>query len=257
MDVPKPSKPVAVKRLLPYWAVFQVDLRQTLRSWTYRTWVLAWVLAAVGYLLYRTGIQHEAGIIQEASRTISDVLRWTIVGSVTLIVVLTAGSISGERGTMADSILSRGISRYQYFLAKWHARLVGVLGTFFLMGAATLTASYFLLYEDLSPVGSLVALGMIASLLTLVITCGVTVSALCHSTLLGIAVLWLILYGAGVALSIMPASGFSPQLILERMPNVLRGLYSVPDLIRLTSWAAAVSVGVATFGLVVFARKDV
>ena len=40
------------------------------------------------------------------------------------IVVLTAGSISAERGTVADSVLSRGISRYQYFMGKWHARLL-------------------------------------------------------------------------------------------------------------------------------------
>jgi hypothetical protein len=36
-----------------------------------------------------------------------------VLGSITLIVVLTAGAISADRGTMADSVLSRGISRYQ------------------------------------------------------------------------------------------------------------------------------------------------
>src|SRR6516164_9460461 len=95
----------------------------TIHRWLYRFWVLATILTTVGYLLYRYGVYREAGIVQPASNVVSELLRWTLLGSVTLIVALTASSISGERGTMADSVLSRGISRYQYFLGKLHARL--------------------------------------------------------------------------------------------------------------------------------------
>ena len=52
------------------------------------------VLTGVGYMLYRFGVYKEAGIIQPASVLVSDLLRWTVLGSVTLIVVLAAGSIS-------------------------------------------------------------------------------------------------------------------------------------------------------------------
>src|SRR6516164_7784890 len=154
MDAPAVMKRVRINRLLPYWAVFQSDVHQTMHSWVYRTWVLVSVLAAVGYLLYHVGIYQKAGIIQPASTLISELLRWTVLGSATLIIVLTAGSISSERGTMADSVLSRGISRYQYFLGKWHARLAMVLGTFLVMGVLVLTCSFFLLHEDLSLGGS-------------------------------------------------------------------------------------------------------
>src|SRR5438552_2445477 len=92
MDAPATTRTVRINHWLPYWAVFQADLRQTLSSWVYRTWVLASVLAAVGYLLYRVGVYHEAGIIQPASTLMSDLLRWTVLGSVTLIIVLTGGS---------------------------------------------------------------------------------------------------------------------------------------------------------------------
>src|SRR5262249_20942462 len=149
-DSPQPVKTVPIRRWLPYYAVFQADLRQTLRSWVYRFWVLVSVLTAVGYLLYRAGVYRESKIIQPASTLVSDLLRWTLLGSVTLIVMLTAGSISSERGTLADSVLSRGISRYQYFCGKWHARLVAVLGTFLVMGLLALLGSFFLLHEDLS-----------------------------------------------------------------------------------------------------------
>src|SRR5262249_52311448 len=154
MDETTAARPVKFNRWLPYWAVFQVDVQQTFRSWVYRIWVLVSVLAAVGYLMYRVGLAHEAGIIQPASGLISDLLRWTVLGSVGLVVVLTAGTISGERGTVADSVLSRGISRHQYFLGKWHSRLVTVLGTFLILACAVLVASLFLLHEDLSAGGS-------------------------------------------------------------------------------------------------------
>src|SRR5688572_11439572 len=150
-------------RWLPYWAVFQADLHQTLRSWVYRVWIVVSVLAATGYLLYRCGLAHEAGLVQPASKLIAELLRWTALGSITLIVALTAGCISGERGTLADSILSRGISRHQYFLGKWHSRLASVLASFIVLSASVLIASLFVLHEDLSLLGCLVAIATIAA----------------------------------------------------------------------------------------------
>jgi ABC-type transport system involved in multi-copper enzyme maturation permease subunit len=257
MDVPVATKPARINRWLPYWAVFQADVGATLRSWVYRFWVLVSLMAAVGYLLYRYGIQRDAGINQSASALISDLLRWTVFGSVTLIIVLTAGSISGERANMADSVLSRGISRYQYFLGKWHARLVTVLGTFLLMGLVALAGSFFLLQQDLSLTGSLVALLTVSCLLAVVTTCGVTISAIAHSTVLGIAVLWMVLYGSGFVLSLLPKTVPSPDRALNHLPNILRGLYDWNVLARLMGWSLAASCLVAVVGMVHFSRRDV
>src|SRR6516164_1406969 len=195
-----------INRWLPYWAVLQSDLRQTIHGWVYRVWVLATLLAAIGFLLYRVGVDREAGIMQSASTFISDLLRWSVVGSIAPIIVLAGGCISSERGIMADSVLSRGISRYQYFLGKWHARLVTVLGTYLALGLLAMTCGLILFHEDLSLVGGLVALATVAVLLAAVITCGVTVSAIANSTVVGIAVLWLLLYGGGFALSLLPTA---------------------------------------------------
>jgi ABC-type transport system involved in multi-copper enzyme maturation permease subunit len=257
MDAPTPAPVVKINRWLPYWAVFQADLRQTLRSWVYRTWVSLSVLAAVGYLLYRVGVYREAGIIQYASALISDLLRWSVLGSVTLVIILTAGSISSERGTLADSVLSRGISRYQYFLGKWHARLAAVLATFLVMGVAALAGSYFFLHEDLSPGGSLLAVATVLALLAAVVTCGVTVSAVVNNTLLAVTVLWVFLYGIGFALSLLPASLPTPDRVLNTLPYMLQGHYDLPSLGRLLGWALGASLGVALTGLVYFAWRDV
>jgi hypothetical protein len=257
MKLPAATKSVAIKRWLPYWAVFQADTRQTLHSWVYRAWVLVSMLSAVGYLLYRVGVYREAGIVQSASMLISDLLRWCIFGSVTLIIVLTAGSISGERGTLADSVLSRGISRYQYFLGKWHARLVTVLGTFLVMGVLVLACSFGLLHEDLSLSGSLLALLTVAALLGMVVSGGVTASAIFNSTLLAIAVLWISVYGAGFVLSLLPLHFPSPYQALNSLPYILRGEYNLYILSRLAGWSVLISCALALFGLAYFSRRDV
>jgi ABC-type transport system involved in multi-copper enzyme maturation permease subunit len=257
MDAPAAEKPTKINRWLPYWAVFQEDIRQTLRSWVYRTWVLVSVLAAVGFLLYRVGVFREAGMVQFASHLTSDLLRWTLLGSVTLIIVMTASSISGDRGTLADSVLCRGISRYQYFFAKWHSRLVTILATFFGLGVGLLLSSYFLLQDDLSLIGCVVTLLTVAVLLATVITCGVTVSAITSSTVMGITVLWLAVYGIGFLLSLLPARFPSPEQVLTRLPHMLRGAYDMQYLGQLGTWSLGVSVVAAVIGLAWFARRDV
>ena len=158
---------------------------------------------------------------------------------------------------MADSVLSRGISRHQYFLGKWHSRLATVLATFLGMSVVVLIASVFTLHEDLSFRGCLVALATVSALLTAVITCGVTVSAVCNSTVLGIALLWVILYGGGFALSMLPARFPSPDRALASLPFILRGYYDLHVLGQLMGWCAAFSVAVAVFGLAHFARRDI
>jgi ABC-2 type transport system permease protein len=55
MDLPTTANvnvTIRFNRFLPYWAVLQTDLRQTLRSWVYRLWVLTTVVAAGGSILY-------------------------------------------------------------------------------------------------------------------------------------------------------------------------------------------------------------
>jgi ABC-2 type transport system permease protein len=180
-----------------------------------------------------------------------------VLGSVSLIVVLTAGSISGERGTMADSVLSRGISRYQYFLGKWHSRLVVVVGTFVILGFATLAGSFVFLHEDLKWDGSLVALVTVTVLMVPVVTCGVTFSAIFPNTVVGIAVSWVVLYGAGFALSHLATVQPTPDRFLQSLPYVLRGYYDLESLGRLMGWSLLVSLGMALVGLGFFARRDV
>jgi ABC-2 type transport system permease protein len=258
MDTVAAVKAIKINRLLPYWAVFQADIKQTLRSWIYRAWVLLSLGAALGYLLYRYGAKQVAGMVQPASDLMSDMLSWIVFGSITLIIVLTAGTICSERGTMADSVLSRGISRFQYFLGKWHARLVVILGTFFVMGLLILVGSFCLLHgENLSFRGAMVALIVTASTLVPVITCGVVISAVANTTMVSIAIGWLTVNGGAFLLSLLPTHNLSPDRVFRSMPQMVHGYYDVHNVTRLILASMILSLVMALGGMLYFARRDV
>lgn len=260
MDTP-PVVTVRFNKFLPYWAVLQTDLRQTARSWVYRLWVLTTVVAAVGLILYRVGLHREAGLFHSAAAQSSDLFRVMVVGSLALVVVLAVSAIGSERGTVADSVLSRGISRYQYFLAKWHARLVVVTATFAALAFAVLLASYFLFKDDsqsdLSLAGAAVAVLTVCAVLAAIVSCGVTIGALTNGTVLGITVFWMVLYGAGFLLSLMPEPWPSPERQLARLKFVLQGHYNSAVLTQLLTGCGAACAIAATIGLIGFSRRDV
>jgi hypothetical protein len=152
--------------------------------------------------------------------------------------------MTAERGTLADSVLSRGISRRQYFLAKLHSRLFSVLSTFLAITSLVLTVSHYLLHEDLTLDGSAIGMATLASLMILIVTCGVTVGALVNTTVFGVSVVWLGLYP-------------TPDRLLAKLPDVLRGVYDFQALTRMMGLALAASATVALFGMIGFARSDV
>ena len=250
-------KPEQYRKWLPYWAVFQTDMQQTVHTWIYRLWLLASILILAGFFTYRFGVYKETGIIQHGSLFFLQSLRWTILGSMTLVFVLTTGCISSERGTLADSVLSRGISRYQYFLGKWHARLVTVIGTFLLLGSITILGCIFFLHEDLSFKGCVIALIAICALLFTVVTCCVTVSAIINSTVLGIITVWVLLYGVTLGLSYFPSVHLSPEVTMQALPHMVKGEYDIQALGRLLIWTLGISLGISSFGMLWFARRDI
>jgi ABC-2 type transport system permease protein len=245
---------VRFNKFLPYWAVLQTDVRQTFRSWVYRLWVLMTVVAAGGFLLYRVGLHKEAGLFQSAAAQCGDLFRVMVVGSLALVVVLAVSAVSAERGTVADSVLSRGISRHQYFLAKWHARLFVVTVTFAVLAAGVLTAGYFLFRSDaetdLTVAGGLAAVVAVVAVLAVIVSWGVVIGALSNGTVLGITVFWLVLYGAGFLLSLLPEPWPSPDRELGRLKFVLRGQYNEGLLLNVVAASAALSLAAAVVGLV-------
>lgn len=243
--------------LLPYWAVLQTDLRQTLRSWVYRLWVFVCVLAAGGFMIYKVGIQRELGVAQSASVQTAHLLSGTGVGGLGLIALLAVSAISSERSSVADAVLCRGISRHQYFLAKWHARVFVVVSTFVVLAAAILTLHDFLFDPDLTASGGAVAVGLVALMLTVIVSWGVTIGALASGTVTGITLFWVLLYGGLALLSLLPVSYSTPEHLLGLLKNILKSQYDSSRMVEFAGIALTSSVAAAVVGLIGFSRKDV
>jgi hypothetical protein len=259
MDAPTATVNVTIRfnRFLPYWAVLQTDLRQTVRSWVYRLWVLLVLAAAAGSVVYKVGAQREAGIVQAASVQTGDLLRGLVAVSLALVALLAVSGVSSERATVADAILSRGISRHQYFLAKLHARSAAVLGTFAALATVVLLAHHFLFDSDLSLAGGFAAVVMVAAVLVVVVSWGVTIGALSNGTVIGITLFWLALYGGIFLLSLLPEPYPTPDRVLGRLKFVLRGQYDPAVVTQMVAASAVLSGLAAAVGLVGFSRRDV
>jgi hypothetical protein len=252
-----PATTIRFNRLLPYWAVLQTDLRQTLRSWVFRLWVILSLVAAAGYGLYKVGIHREAGIVQSASVQTGDLMRGVAAASLALIALLAVSAVSMERTTVADAVLSRGISRHQYFLAKWHARSVVVVVTLAVMSLVVLTAYHYLLDPDVTLRGGAAATVIAAAVLAAVVAWGVTVGALASGTVIGITLFWLVLYGVIVLCSFLPDPFPSPTFVIAKMRTVLRGHFEEMEVVRVAGGFLALGLVGAVIGLVGFAKKDV
>lgn len=255
--------PFRFNRLLPYWAVLQTDLRQCVRSWVFRLWVLMMVLAAGGYVLYKFGAAR-AGEFQPASVQTDDLLRALAIGSLSLVSLIAVSGISSERGTIADSVLSRGISRYQYYLAKWHSRLVVVLATFSGIAAASLLLHAIIFNEavtgggtNLSLAGGFVAILLLAAVLAVVVSWGVAIGALANSTVLAISLFWIAIF-IGLAVSTQLPAGYpNPKRMFDGLRNVLRGEYAMPGVTEFLVGSLLLAAGGGIVGMIGFSRRDV
>ena len=102
--------------LAPFWAIVQADLRSLFRSRiTY-----GWLLAAVFLELVTTlGSRAHGTTSSVVSSGLSDFIYiWSLV-----IIGLTASSVSSEAGELADSIMSKSVTRLDYVLAKFASRI--------------------------------------------------------------------------------------------------------------------------------------
>lgn len=264
MDAPAATTvPFRFNRLLPYWAVLQTDLGQTVRSWVYRLWVLMMGLAALGYVLYKLGAA-KAGEFQTTAVQTDDLLRALAIGSLSLISLIAVSSISSERGTVADSILSRGISRHQYFLAKWHARMIVILTTFVGVATGVLLAYHLLFTESATGSsanvtfwGGVAGIMLLTAVLAVVVSWGVTIGALSSGTVIGITLFWIAIFSAMLVLSRLPNEYPNLRWMIDGLRNVLRGSYATSEVTQFVMASAVLATIGALIGLIGFARRDV
>lgn len=175
----------------------------------------------------------------------------------TVIIIICAGAVSSESGVVADSILSKAVTRAQYLGAKYIARLLAVVGVFL---AVTLAGAYLIGQNATTNTyeidGMFFGMLAVAMMLAFLVDLTVSLSAILGRTLLALMGSWFFWYAAAAILALFELEFLSPANIVEDLPHVIAGDYDLGDQI-----AIIIGFGVANAALVMatfayYARRD-
>ena len=235
---------------MAFWALMQADLVNSVaRSWAVRGWLALMALQAIVTIPSSTSDSTAADALASLLGTFP--LIWSL-----FIIVNTSGAVSSESGVVADSILSKSVTRYDYILAKMASRLVLVVGAYMLI---TLPSAY-LVYRygtgDLSTGGVVWSVTIVGMMLVLLTTLSVALSTLFNRTLVAMIGAWAVWYTAGGITALFQVEYLSPLDIVDTLPATLTGDYAASDQWRILIGFALVSAAVMGIAVLHFSRKD-
>jgi hypothetical protein len=156
-----------------------------------------------------------------AAKLVGKLLALNIIVWASFVIAIGATAVSAEADVASDSILCRGVSRWQYYLAKCCARVLAVIGLFLLLTIPSAILIAYRLPNDLSFGGTWLAVKTVAYVLA-----GLTVLSFAggvwfQNPMIGVAVVWMGLYGVGLVAAILEIRDLSPGVFAEKIPAML------------------------------------
>jgi len=227
MDSTVKTLPLGTK-LMPFLAILQHDLRGLWASRLVRLWLAA---SALMTLMLSAANWPK---FQDATLIASLLFPYLVFPWFFVVVVLGVSPVSGARAeVLADGILSRPVSRHEYLLAAWAARVLIVLGVY-LIGTvpaiAVVTLARRPVPEDtVTLFGIISALGVVGLVLTFLVSLGFLAGTLLRKPLLAAVVLVFVWYPIGVVLNAFSLEEFSPISLSRAMTTQLRQPWRVAD----------------------------
>ncbi len=207
--------------MMPYLAIAQHDLQTLWRSRLVRLWLAAAVLLTM--LLTMSNWTN----LQDAPLIASLLFPYLVFPWFLVVIVLGVTPVSGAQAeTLADGILSRPVTRYGYLLATWVARVVTVLGVYFMVmvpSAAIITLAKRPVVEDnVTVYGVVTTLCVVGVVLTLVVSLGFLAGTLLRKPLLAAVVLIFMWYPINFVLSVFSLEELSPISLSQAATTQLR-----------------------------------
>ena len=235
---------------MAFRALMMADLvNNVARSWAVRGWMGLMVLQAFVTVPASTGDSTAADALAGLLGTFP--ILWSL-----FVIVNTSGAVSSEAGIVADSILSKSVTRYEYILAKMAARLALVLGAYLLI---TLPSAYLVSrygVGKLSTSGVVWAITITGAMLVLLTSLSVGLSALFNRTMVAMIGAWGAWYAAGAITALFRVEYLSPLDIVDTLPTTLVGDFAAADQWRILFGFALASVAVMSVAVLHFSRKD-
>jgi hypothetical protein len=149
---------------------------------------------------------------------------WALV-----IIGLAASSVSSEAGELADSIMSKSVTRLDYVLAKFASRIAYTLIGFFLVTVVLVGFALKLDVSDYSALGLVSAVLLIALTLVMLTALGVGLSVAMPSTVTAMVTLLVLWYSMTFFFPVVGLDVVSPGNALNRLPDIVRGAWSLGD----------------------------
>lgn len=235
----------------PFLALVTNDLAGQFRSWLVRSWLAGSALVALIVVVTASG--------QEtlASRVVSGGLSLYLVALSVVVILATASAVSGEAGVLADAVLCRAVTRDDYLLAKFAARLMVIAAVYLgVIGPFALLASRYV-NNDLSAAGTALAVLIVLFLLIFLGTLGVALSAALNNTVLAVATLAVCWYFAGAAFSFLEIDFLSPERIVNDLDAMVAGRYELGREVARLGTLYALSAFTVVASVAGFRRRDV
>jgi ABC-type transport system involved in multi-copper enzyme maturation permease subunit len=209
------------RRMMPYVAILQHDMRNLWESRLVRLWLVATVVLT-SMLAVSNWSQ-----FQDAPLIASLLFPYLVFPWFFVVVVLGVSPVSGARAdALADGILSRPVSRCEYLLATWSARVVLVLGVYLVVAvpaiAMVVLAKRPVPEDTVTIYGIVCALGVVGLVLTFLVSLGFLMGTLLRKPLLAVVMLIFVWYPIGLILSVFSLEEFSPISLSRAICTQLR-----------------------------------
>ena len=170
--------------------------------------------------------------------------------------IFAASAVAGEAAVIADSILSKSVTRTEYLSAKIVARV----GTTVVVSLAILAPFAFLLsryaVSDVSVTGVTLGLLMVAALLAFLASLGIALSTVFKNVQLDVLCVLVAVLLSGLAFQFLGVTWMSTTAVLEQLPETFRGQTAFWLAFRVLGVFVALSAAAVVASLMIFRRKD-
>ncbi len=234
-----------------FLAILHYDLAQLTHSWLVRIWVVLLVVPAF-FLVAVAANEKEL-----ASETMAAYIAAVLAPlSGLAVAILSAAAISGESGIVADSILSRSVTRTEYMAAKIISRL-GFTAAIYVV--VTLPFAYLVVRyasDDATLGGVIAGLMMVGVLLIFLAALGITMSTLLTNVLVAVLTVLVTVVLSGAVLQFLGLDWMSTTAVVEGLPETFRGETATFDHVRVMAMFSLLTAAALATSVLVFRHKD-
>jgi len=208
-------------RLMPAEAILKHELGGLLANWLVRLWFVGAIVLTLLILASNWGKLQTAPLIQSFLFPFL-VFPWFLV-----VTLLGISPVTGSRlDSLSDGILSRPITRHEYLLAAWAARVLVVLTVCLMVVVPALLLAVFakrnVAEDHLTLYGVLATLAVVSLVQISLVTLGFLVGTLLRRPLLAAVVLVFTWLPINLVLSTFSLEEFSPFTLQQAIPTLLR-----------------------------------